>query len=86
MSENAFGHLKARWRQLLKQNDMSMSNVPNVVIACCILCNVCEAHQEAFNKVWLDDVHSDHSTSATNVITSSEVEDIRITLVQYYSS
>ena len=35
--EIAFGRLKARWRRLLKQNDMSMENIPNVVTACCVL-------------------------------------------------
>ena len=86
VGENAFGRLKARWRKLLKQNDMSISNVPNVIMACCILHNVCEVHGEAFNDVWLDDVHSDHPASTTTAITSSAAEDIRNTLVQYYSS
>ena len=31
--ENAFGRLKARWRHLLKQNDMVVTNVPKVVTA-----------------------------------------------------
>ena len=44
VSENAFGRLKARWRRPLKQNDMSISIVPNVIMACCILYNVCEVH------------------------------------------
>ena len=65
---------------------MSISNVRNVTMACCILHNVCEVHGEVFNKVWLDDVHSDHPTSATTTITSSEAKDIRNTLGQYYSS
>ena len=86
VSENAFGRLKARWRRLLKQNDMSISNVPHVIMACCILHNICEVHGEAFNEVWLDDVHSDQPTSATTTGTSSAAEDIRNTLVQYYSS
>ena len=38
--ENAFGRLKARWRRLLKHNDMNLSNIPTVVAACCILHNV----------------------------------------------
>ena len=86
MGENAFGRLKARWRKLLKQNDMSISNVPNVIMACCILHNVCEVHGEAFNEVWLDDVQSDHPVSTTTAITSSAAEDKRNTLVQCYTS
>ena len=30
--ELAFGRLKARWRRLLKRNDMLMTNVPNVIM------------------------------------------------------
>ena len=30
----AFGWLKARWRRLMKQNDMYLSNVPRVITAC----------------------------------------------------
>ena len=44
MVENAFGRLKARWRHLIKQNDMAVKNVPKVVTACCILHNICEIH------------------------------------------
>ena len=44
VSENAFGRLKARWRRLIKQNEMNVTNVPNVVVACCILHNMCEIH------------------------------------------
>lgn len=55
VSENAFGRLKARWRRLLKQNDMSISNIPNIIMACCILHNMCEIHGDAFNEIWLDE-------------------------------
>ena len=52
--ENAFGRLKARWRQLLKPNDMLTVNVPNLVTACCVLHNICEIHGEAFDDNWLE--------------------------------
>ena len=32
VTENAFGRLKARWRRLMKQNDMSVSRVPPVIL------------------------------------------------------
>ena len=53
VSENAFGRLKARWRRLIKQNEMNVTNVPNVVVACCILHNMCEIHGEEFDNDWL---------------------------------
>ena len=37
--ENAFGHLKVRWRQ---RNDMITEHIPIVISACCILHNVYE--------------------------------------------
>ena len=46
----AFGRLKARWRRLYKKIDMHINNVPNVVLACCILHNICEIHGDEFNE------------------------------------
>ena len=51
--ENAFGRLKARWRRLMKRNDMSTEHIPTVISACCILHNLCEIHGEYFNDMWL---------------------------------
>ena len=56
--ENAFGRLKARWRRLMKQNDMHLSNVPKVITACCILHNICEIHGETFDNNWLEELQS----------------------------
>ena len=60
---------------------MSVSNIPNIIMACCVLHNICGIHRDAFNEIWLDDVHSDQPTSSTTAITSSAAEDIRNTLV-----
>ena len=38
--ENAYGRLKARWRRLMKRNDMHVRNIPNVVAVACILHNM----------------------------------------------
>ena len=51
--EIAFGRLKSRWRRLSKQIDMDISNVPNVILACCALHNICEVHNDSFNDDWL---------------------------------
>ena len=60
--ENTFGRLKGRWRCLIKRNDTSTDDVPLLILACCVLHNVCEVHKEEFNSAWLEDV-----TEATNV-------------------
>ncbi|XP_010211075.1 PREDICTED: deoxyhypusine hydroxylase [Tinamus guttatus] len=51
--ENAFLRLKARWQILLKCDDCSLELLPTLVLACCILHNVCEAHDNPFNEEWL---------------------------------
>ena len=53
--ENAFGRLKARWRRLMKRNDMSTEHIPTAITACCNLHNICEIHGEYFNDSWLAD-------------------------------
>ena len=84
--ENAFGCLKARWRRLLKRNDMHTEHIPTVVSACCVLHNVCEAHGESFNDAWLiEESEYEQPTPPSIASTSSSrnSEDIRNAFVQY---
>ena len=39
--ETAFGALKGRWRRLLHEITLDMEFVPDIVMACCILHNIC---------------------------------------------
>ena len=48
--ERIYGRLKSRWQRLMKRNDMSIENIPNIVTAACILHNVCKIHGESFNE------------------------------------
>ncbi|CAM5177218.1 unnamed protein product [Eretmochelys imbricata] len=50
--ECAFGHLKARWCSLLTQLDLSKTNIPTVITACCALHNICESKGEMFMAGW----------------------------------
>ena len=39
--ERPFGILKGRWRCLRKELEVDTNNVPKIVVACCILHNIC---------------------------------------------
>nr|XP_040056249.1 protein ANTAGONIST OF LIKE HETEROCHROMATIN PROTEIN 1 [Gasterosteus aculeatus aculeatus] len=55
-SEEALLRLRARWQCLSKRNDCGLDVVPTMVLACCILHNVCESHGDAFEAKWQAEV------------------------------
>ena len=88
--ENAYGRLKARWRRLMKRNDMHTNHIPTVVAAACILHNMCEVHGERFNDAWLQDVVQSGSnySSPPTVCRDGRNESpkqVRDALVQYFT-
>ena len=52
--EHSYGKLKGRWRCLLKRLDVEVSDVPELVAACCVLHNICEVHGDSFNEDWIE--------------------------------
>uniref|UniRef100_A0A8C3HCJ4 DDE Tnp4 domain-containing protein n=1 Tax=Chrysemys picta bellii TaxID=8478 RepID=A0A8C3HCJ4_CHRPI len=44
--ECALGRLKGHWRSLLTRSDLSQTNSPIVISACCVLHNLCESKGE----------------------------------------
>jgi len=76
----AFGRLKARWRRLLKRNEMLVENIPNVITAACVLHNICEVHHDHFNYSWLQD-SNEHAQLDTP---TGPAQDIRKSLAQYF--
>ena len=48
----------------MKQNDMHIENVLNVVGAHCVLHNICEIHNDTFNEEWLQDMNEDIAASS----------------------
>ena len=59
--ERTNGVLKGRWRTLLKCADYTVSFVPSVIIACCVLHNICIDHHDGFDEALfhLDDEMDD---------------------------
>ncbi|XDV26008.1 hypothetical protein PO909_029822 [Leuciscus waleckii] len=51
--ENAFGRLKGGWRCLLKRNDCNTHKNRALVIACCVLHNLCEMNGDEFREEWV---------------------------------
>ncbi|XP_062406915.1 putative nuclease HARBI1 [Sardina pilchardus] len=52
VAEKSFGRLKGRWRCLAKRLDIATASVSDVVLACCVLHNICEIHKEDFLPEW----------------------------------
>jgi hypothetical protein len=86
--ENAFGRLKARWRRLMKKNDMHIRNVQHVIAACCVLHNLCEIHMDSFEEDWMGQSDSnllqlDVPYTARDTVNSDRPAAIRDALVRY---
>ena len=79
--ERAFGMLKGRWRILLKRVDVHLKNVPEFVITCLVLQNICIIFGDNFWKTeWTqeatDEVHN--GLSASNLIGTSREERLAV--------
>lgn len=51
--ENAFGHLKARFRKIGKGLEVDVKHVNIIVKACCILHNLCNNRNDNINDTWM---------------------------------
>nr|XP_020505870.1 putative nuclease HARBI1 [Labrus bergylta] len=59
--EEALLRLRARWQCLSKRNDCGLDVVPTMILACCILHNMCESHGDPFKAEWQEEVVSAES-------------------------
>ncbi|CAM2109396.1 unnamed protein product [Caretta caretta] len=88
--ENAFLRLKARWQFLLKCDDCSLDLLPTVILACCTLHNVCEAHDSPFNDEWLEVIEpaefSKPCQPAPMSMDDSNAEEVRELMCKYFES
>ncbi|KAK1152564.1 protein ANTAGONIST OF LIKE HETEROCHROMATIN PROTEIN 1-like [Acipenser oxyrinchus oxyrinchus] len=86
--ENAFLRLKARWQCLHKRNDCSLDLVPTMILACCILHNMCEVHSDTFNEEWLEAISQADFPQPCDIVPENtddpEAEEVRSLLCDYF--
>ncbi|CAM5151649.1 unnamed protein product [Natator depressus] len=79
--ECVFGRLKARWRSLLSRLDLSETNVPIVIAACCVLHDICESKGETFMVGWEVEANclvADYTQPDTGMIRRAQQGALRI--------
>lgn len=85
--ECAFGRLKGRWRCLAKRLDVDIASVPNIIITCCTLHNICEKHNEVYNEdipaVAAPEMH-DEIVDQVGAVNSQPVR-VREALTRYFA-
>lgn len=82
--------LRARWQCLSKRNDCGLDVVPTMVLACCILHNICESHGDTFKEEWQADVveaespQPSHRPLLSTSLDQSHAEDVRRLFCEYF--
>ncbi|KAG6939890.1 hypothetical protein G0U57_020772, partial [Chelydra serpentina] len=72
---------KGRWRSLLTRSDLSQTNIPIVIAACCVLHNLCESKGETFMAGWEVEANrlaADYAQPDTRAIRRSQRDALRI--------
>ena len=64
---------------------MHIDNVPHIIVACCVLHNMCEIHHDSFNEEWLQEIDLDQPEqhTSTESSTSHGGDLIRTILLEY---
>ncbi|CAL1575811.1 unnamed protein product [Knipowitschia caucasica] len=82
--------LRARWQCLSKRNDCALDVLPTMVLACCILHNICETHRDTFQEEWSEEVaeaeypqpqHRPHASAAPD---HAQAEEVRRVFCDYF--
>lgn len=69
VAEHAFGLMKGRWRVLQKRLDEDQARVPDTIIACCILHNICVMRGDEYDgDLFNDDTDDDDDDDADNAV------------------
>lgn len=83
VAEHAYGSTKGRWRVLQKRLDEDSDRIPDTIVACCILHNICIIRGDNYE---IDDDDDDDDSDADNGIPSRGAQGIRRALVDYIAN
>ena len=65
---------------MLKRLDVDVSDVPELVAACCVLHNICEIHREEFSDDLLEGVESKASECGSAVASNIQPQDSAVSI------
>ncbi|TRZ00669.1 hypothetical protein DNTS_012304 [Danionella cerebrum] len=86
-AERAMLRLRARWQCLLKRNDCRLDLLPSMILACCLLHNLCEVRGDGFQPCWQHTVSLEESPQPLDQAPASEDhpggEEVRALLAEY---
>ncbi|CAB4043569.1 Hypothetical predicted protein [Paramuricea clavata] len=84
--ENTFGKWKGRFIRFIKRVDMEVKNLVIIVLASCILHNICEVQNNNFLPQWEENVNLQELAVPTDDVVEEDGEDIREILTEFFMS
>lgn len=90
VSKEALLRLRARWQCLSKRNDCGLDVVPTMILACCILHNMCESHGDAYKEEWQVEVvetespQPSHKQLLSTSMDHCQAEEVRQLFCDYF--
>ncbi|XP_055041197.1 uncharacterized protein [Misgurnus anguillicaudatus] len=84
--ERAFGHLKGRWRCLLKVNETHITFISRIVSACCVLHNYCVENNDEYIEQYCETAVEDREVHLPEHHGPMQQINIRNALCRYFST
>lgn len=86
IAEHAFGILKGRWRVLLKRLDEEQERVPDTIIACCVLHNICVLRRDEYEVDLDDEDDNDHDDYGCNVMATNSANNTLLAVIDHVAN
>ncbi|XP_062867721.1 uncharacterized protein LOC134330491 [Trichomycterus rosablanca] len=82
--DTAFSRLRGRWRCLLKRNNCDVEFATQMVVACCVLHNLCEGRGEEYVSDWSDAPVPDQPEAEPAALETSDTSRVRDGLARHF--